>query len=238
MTDISIELKNVSKTFKIKKLNLATGKSTIEIINSLDNISLKIEKGKMIGIIGRNGSGKTTLLRVIAQIFYPQIGEVLVNGSVGPVLQIGAGGNDEFSVEETIIINGLYRGLKKQDILNKIPDILKFAELEVYRNTKMKHLSTGMKVRIMFSTIFSLDPDILLIDEVISVGDQEFRKKSFDSFISFKNRGKTILLVSHNLSMIQQLCDEVYYIDKGQIIDHGSPQKVIQSYTDSFKFTS
>jgi len=226
-------LKNISKSFKVK--SFYQNKIKISKIQSLDDISLSVENGKMIGIIGKNGSGKTTLLRIIAGIFQPDSGTLEVDGTIGPLLQIGAGANDEYSVQETIIFSGLLHGFSIDEITKKIPEILKFAELESYANAKMKYLSSGMKIRILFSVSLTIDPDILLVDEVMAVGDIVFREKSFKSFLNFKKEGKTIILVSHNLSLIQQLCDEVYLLDKGKVIEHGTPKRVIERYRELIK---
>lgn len=227
MTEYSIRVKDVSKTFETSR---KIGDLKEKRIKAIDNISMDIEKGQMIGLIGRNGSGKTTLLRLIASILYPNSGKIVTEGTVGPLLQIGAGSNDELTVMENIIMQGVLFGFEKKWITQKVPEIIKFAELDDYQNEKMKHLSSGMKVRIMFSTAMQMDPDILLVDEIIAVGDLKFREKSFDSFLSFKNRNKTIVFVSHNLQVVQKLCDVVYFLDKGKIIDYGEPEKVIKSY--------
>lgn len=227
MTEYSIRVKDVSKSFKTSR---KIGDLKEKKIKAIDNISMYIEKGQMIGLIGRNGSGKTTLLRLIASILYPNSGKIVTNGTVGPLLQIGAGSNDELTVMENIIMQGVLFGFEKKWITQKVPEIIKFAELDDYKNEKMKLLSSGMKVRIMFSTAMQMDPDILLVDEIIAVGDLKFREKSFDSFLSFKNRNKTIVFVSHNLQVVQKLCDVVYFLDKGKIIDYGEPEKVIKSY--------
>ena len=229
MIDYAIRIKDVSKTFDTSQKKIF-GNSVLSKIKAIDNISLNIEAGKMVGIIGRNGSGKTTLLRLIASILYPNSGKIVTKGKVSPLLQVGAGSNDELSVTENIIMQGILLGFEKKWITQKVPEIIKFAELDDYKNEKMKHLSSGMKARIMFSTAIQIDPDILLVDEVISVGDLKFREKSFESFLSFKNKNKTIVLVSHNLQIVQKLCDVVYFLDKGKIVDYGDAEKVIKAY--------
>jgi len=235
MDNYAIIVKNVSKTFQLQSDRLQKTSSSIIKIKSTDNISLKIEQGKMVGLIGRNGSGKTTLLRLIAGILHPDEGSVETSGIIGPLLQVGVGSTEEFTVNENIITYGILLGFKEKWIKEKIPEILKFAELQEYGNVKMKHLSSGMKVRVMFSTAMLIDPDILLVDEIISVGDEAFRKKSFEAFLSFKNRKKTIILVSHNLKMVKQLCDIVYFLEKGKIIEFGNPEEVIKAYQDHYK---
>lgn len=231
MNEYAIRANNVSKTFEMSKGGF-TNKSGLNQVKAVDNISLNIEKGKMVGLIGKNGSGKTTLLRLFAGILHPNMGKIVTKGRVGPLLQVGAGSNEELTVHENIIMQGILFGFEKKWIEDKVSEIIKFAELEDYKNEKMKHLSSGMKVRIMFSTAMQMEPDILLVDEIIAVGDLKFRLKSFDSFLSFKNRGKTIVFVSHNLQAVQKYCDVVYFLDKGRIIDHGEPEKVIKAYQE------
>lgn len=233
--DSVIILENIEKTFKLQNNYNLQSKSKIHKIKSIDNISMSIKKGTTVGIIGKNGCGKTTLLRLISGVYSPDKGKISIIGKLGPLLQVGVGTNGEYTVKENIVFNGLLLGLKKKEISKKIPEILKFAELEQYEFVKMKYLSSGMKIRIMFSTAMTIDPDILLIDEIISVGDASFREKSFKKFISFKENKKTIVLVSHNLSMIQKLCDEVYALDKGKIIASGDPKSVIQKYLEYCK---
>lgn len=230
MTEYAVILKNISKIFYFNNLGIFSSKSKLKKIKSTDNISLKIEKGKMIGMIGKNGSGKTTLLRLISGILKPDEGTIEINGKIGPLLQVGAGTNEELTVAENIVMQGILLGFDKKWITEKIASILEFAELESYRNVRMKHLSSGMKVRMTFSTALLMNPDILLVDEIISVGDEAFRKKSFEAFLSFKKRNKTIIFVSHNLQIVKELCDEVYFLDKGHIIESGNPEKVINTY--------
>ncbi len=235
MDNYAIVVKNISKTFQLQSNRLKKTDSLIIKIKSTDNISLKIEQGKMVGLIGKNGSGKTTLLRLIGGILHPDEGSIETSGKIGPLLQVGVGSSEEFTVNENIITYGILLGFKEKWIKEKIPEILKFAELQEYGYVKMKHLSSGMKVRVMFSTAMLIDPDILLVDEIMSVGDEAFRKKSFEAFLSFKNRKKTILFVSHNLKMVKQLCDIVYFLEKGKIIEFGNPEEVIKAYQDHYK---
>jgi len=231
MTEYAVVANNLTKSYRLPKNELVY-RSKLESRKTIDSVSFNIEKGKLVGIIGKNGSGKTTLLRLIAGILKKDTGTINTNGKIGPLLQIGAGSNEELSVKENIILQGILLGIDKHTITDKVSEILKFAELEEYVNTKMKHLSSGMKVRIMFSTAMSNNPDILLVDEVISVGDISFRQKSYDAFMSFKKRNKTIIFVSHNLRVVQEICDEVIMLNEGKIIEMGEPVKVIKTYTN------
>ncbi len=228
-----IILKNISKKFKVN--TIVDPEKPSFYIKSVDNVSLSIEKGKMIGIVGKKGSGKTTLLRIIAGVFVSYEGILEMSVKIGLLLQIVCMTNEEITVNENIILNGLLLGFKKDSITKKIPSILKFAELKNYGGIKMKYLSSGMKVRIMFSTALQIDPDILLVDEVLSVGDISFRQKSFDEFMSFKKRGKTIIFVSHNLSAVEKLCDEVFVMENGQVIKSGKSREMIQFYKERYE---
>jgi len=240
----AITVKNVSKFFKLKqkksffyrRLNdFAQRIERRDTIKSLDNISFTIPKGEVLGIIGLNGSGKTTLLRTIAGIYKPDTGYVRVNGMMAPLLQIGTGFHNELNAEENIVMYGILLGLTKQQITAKIGQILKFAELENFSGMKLKHYSSGMRARLGFGTALQVNPDILLVDEVLSVGDIVFRKKSSEAFRSFKHKGKTILYTTHNLGIVSALSDRILLIDKGRLITIGNPDEVIQKYKDIIK---
>ena len=241
--EIVLEIKNLSKVFKIyhEKNNtffefLASSfkrSKNIEHLGVLKDISFNVEKGKMLGIIGSNGSGKTTLLKIIAKILVPDSGQVSITGKVIPFLELGTVFNVELTARDNVIIYGLLLGFSKKEILSKLEKIIKFAELENFVDTKLKNFSTGMYARLAFSTAIEVDPDILLVDEVLSVGDESFQQKSFKKFSEFKNNGKTIIFVSHNLPQVQELCDDVLWLKNGHIESYGEPDKVIQDYRNS-----
>lgn len=238
-----IELENVTKTFSLNRIegiykiiqNLASFFAGQKKLIALDNVSFAVSKGEVLVIIGRNGGGKTTLLRVISGIYTPDSGRVQVNGSMAPLLQIGVGFQNELDAKENIIISAMLSGMSKSEISSKVTTILEYAGLEEFSEMKLKYYSTGMRSRLAFSTAIQLDPDILLVDEVLAVGDQEFRKKSFKEFISFKQRGKTVIYTTHNLDSVLQLADRVLLIDKGKVIMIGNPQDVIQKYNELTK---
>lgn len=232
MSELAINMKNVSKYFKLNRTSINLHKSGIDTIKAIDNISMEIKKGKMIGIIGKNGSGKTTLLRLIGGILQPNNGNIETHGRIGPLLHIGSGISEELTVRENIITYGILLGFSKQWINSKVKEILEFAELTDYENVKIKYLSSGMRTRAMFSTALQMDPDILLVDEIISVGDLSFRQKSFEEFLSFKKNYKTIILVSHNLEIVKKFCDEVYFLDSGKIIESGDPKETVRKYQE------
>lgn len=240
MNETVIRLKDVEKSFRLFKekkqsiFHLLTSFNETtrgyEKLKVLDNISFEINKGEMVGIIGRNGSGKTTLLKIISGILNPDKGYIERNGEITPFLEIGTGFNGELSARENIIQYGIILGFSKNVIKNKIDEILKYAELERFVDTKLKHFSSGMYARLAFATAVQVDPEIMLVDEVLSVGDASFQKKSSETFKEFIEKKKTILFISHDLNSIKNLCDRVMVIDKGKIVYSGEPSLAIEYY--------
>lgn len=231
--DTAIEVKNLTKKFNLneRKNIFNISKSTPDKkITALDNISFSIKKGEVVGIIGVNGSGKTTLLQTIAGIYTPDGGSVKVSGSLAPVLQIGAGFNQELDATENIIIYGMLLGLSKKFIKSKIDSILNYAEIEEFSELKLKHFSSGMRSRLAVSTIFQLNPDILLLDEILAVGDLNFREKCFKTFISLKENNRTILVSTHALNLLRLFCDRVLLINKGKLLTFSSPDEAVEKF--------
>ena len=238
MNHNAIILKNVTKNFKIQKRdtfqitnNLNSNQHTNNF-TALDDISFQVQKGEILGIIGFNGGGKTTLLRIISGIYTPDFGEVQVNGKLAPLLQIGTGFHNELNANENIVITGMLLGIPKEKIKEKINKIIEFAELEQFSDMKLKHYSSGMRARLGFSTALELDPDILLVDEILSVGDTAFKEKSQKAFLSFKNKGKTILFATHNLSMLPKLCDRVLLLHNAKVFYIGDPEAAVKKYRE------
>jgi len=231
MDEESITVKNLNKTFFIK--NHLTQKN--EKLEVLKDISFSVKTGEIVGILGRNGAGKTTLLRIISGVYKPDSGTVKTKGVLAPLLQVGTGFQDELEPKDNIIIYGLLLGIKKNLIKSKVNKILKFAELEKFENVKLKHFSSGMRARLGFSTALELKPDILLVDEILSVGDLAFSKKSYNEFLKFKKNNKTILFTSHNLNAIADLSDRVLLLENGSIIASGPPEQVIPKYEELIK---
>ncbi|HUS50585.1 MAG TPA: ABC transporter ATP-binding protein [Candidatus Paceibacterota bacterium] len=237
---VVIEVKNLTKKF-----NLNTKKNIFEKIASLttqkkqitalDNLSFSIKKGEVVGIIGYNGSGKTTLLQTIAGIYSPDSGTIKVSGSMAPVLQIGSGFNTELDATENIIIYGMLLGLSKKYIKSKIHLIMEYAEINEFSELKLKHFSAGMKSRLAVSTIFQLEPDILLLDEILAVGDFKFREKCFKTFISLKEKNRTILISTHALNLLPLFCDRVLLINKGKLVAFTSPNEAVKQFKDLFE---
>jgi len=237
MENISIQVNNISKTFKFDKplgvskiVNKLNSKN--KTLTVLDKISFTVNKGEILGIIGFNGSGKTTLLRIIAGVYKPDTGSVEINGRLSPLLQLGAGFQRDLDARENIIMNGMLLGITKSEIQDKVESIIQYAELEKFVNMKLKHYSSGMRARLAFSVAMQINPDILLIDEVLSVGDKDFQQKSYDSFLSFTKNKKTILHASHNLKKLSEFSDRILLLHKGQNIMIGKPDDVIKKYME------
>jgi len=241
MSDLNaIEVKNVVKTFRIHHEKKSTvfdvlastvyRKNSFEDLVVLDDVSFSVKKGEMLGIIGKNGSGKTTLLRLIAKIFKPNSGTIVTNGSIIPLLQLGAGFQYDLTARDNIILYGVILGFTQKDMRNKVDEVLKFAELEKFADTKLANFSSGMIARHAFATAVQADPDILIVDEVLSVGDAAFREKSYKAFLSFRERKKTILYVSHDISSVKEMCDRAMLLDKGKIQGIGPSSEVVNTY--------
>ena len=242
MSENSINVKNVSKKFRLYHEKRTTifeslsgsinRKSYYETLQVLNNVSFNVKKGETFGIVGRNGSGKTTLLRILSKIYQPDSGTIETNGSVVPVLALGLGFHPDLTAITNIYQSSILLGISKKQIVDKTNDIIKFAELEKFADTKIKNFSSGMAMRLAFSTAVQVDPAVLLLDEVIAVGDLNFQKKCLAVMEDFKKRGKSIVIVSHNPSDIKQLCDRALFLKDGHIETIGNPTEVMESYTN------
>ena len=242
MSDYAVSVKNISKKFKLfheKRDSIyesAAGffqkKRHSEILQALDDVSFNVKHGEIFGIIGRNGDGKTTLLRIISKIYSPDSGSVDVKGRVIPVLSLGLGFHPELTAISNVYQSSILLGFKKEDITKRIAEIIKFAELERFADTKVKNFSSGMQLRLAFATSVLVDPDILIVDEVLAVGDVNFQKKCLDTIMSFKKRGKAIIFVSHSMAEISNFCDTVMFLKEGKVGNIGSPAESIAAYQD------
>ena len=201
-----------------------------ESFRALDDVSLTVARGAACGVIGRNGSGKSTLLKLVAGITRPTGGEVRVDGRVSALIELGAGFHPEISGRENVFINGVMLGLSRREIDRRFDEIVDFAELEDFIDAPVKTYSSGMYMRLGFAVAVHVDPDVLLVDEVLAVGDEGFSLKCLDKFAEFKRRGKTILLVTHALSMVERFCDEAVWLDAGRKRLVGDPRRVVQMY--------
>jgi len=243
MSEYKVEVKNLSKKFKIyhEKRNSVyetiTGwfqrKKYYEDLQVLQDISFKVKQGEMLGIIGKNGVGKTTLLRIISNVYEPDSGDVIITGSLVPFLSLGVGFQVDLTARDNIIQYGILLGFKKEEISKRVDEIIKFAELERFQDTKLKNFSTGMYMRLAFATAIQVDPDILIIDETIAVGDIGFQKKSLEKILEFKKRGKAIIFVGHDMAPIEASCDRVIFLNNGKIEAEGEPKQVIKTYKKS-----
>ncbi len=239
MNDSAIIVKNVTKIFKITKplglVDLLKSKSNHKQeknLTALDDISFTVKKGEILGIIGLNGCGKTTLLRIIAGVYQPDSGSVQVNGKISQLLQLGAGFQGELNAKDNIILNGMLLGVSKSQITQKIGQILEYAELTKFSNMRLKHFSSGMKSRLAFATSMQINPDVLLVDEIQAVGDKNFRKKSYETFLSLKKNKKTVLHATHNLEKLSDFSDRVLLIHEGKVVMLGEPEEVIKKYLE------
>ena len=197
---------------------------------ALNDVSLIVPKGVTYGVIGRNGSGKSTLLKLVAGITKPSMGEVRVQGRVSALIELGAGFHPEISGRENVFINGIMLGLSHREVDRRFDEIVEFAELQDFIDAPVKTYSSGMYMRLGFAVAVHVDPEVLLVDEVLAVGDEGFSLKCLDKFAEFKRRGKTILLVTHGLSMVERFCDEAVWLEAGKKQTTGDPKRVVQMY--------
>jgi ABC-type polysaccharide/polyol phosphate transport system ATPase subunit len=240
----AIEVVNVSKIYRrySGRRQFATLKSALlsrslirdlrpdETFSALRDVSVDVPAGRTLGVIGRNGSGKSTLLKLVAGITKPTTGTVRVNGRISALIELGAGFHPEISGRENVFINGIMLGLSKREVARRFDEIVEFAELEDFIDAPVKTYSSGMYMRLGFAVAVHVDPDVLLVDEVLAVGDEAFTHKCLDKFAEFKRRGKTILLVTHALGLVERFCDEALWLDAGQKRAMGDPKRVAGAY--------
>jgi len=240
MQDIAIQAENISKTFRIPHEKISTLRGAFvnmfrsngyEEFKALDNVNFEVKKGEFFGIIGRNGSGKSTLLKILAGIYQPDKGgKVKINGLVSPFLELGIGFNPELSGRDNIYLNASVLGLTRKQIDKKFDDIVEFSELRRFIDQKVKNYSSGMQVRLMFSVAIHANREILLMDEVLAVGDTNFQSKCFEKFNEYHEQGKTVVLVTHDIGTVQKYCDRAMLLRDGKIQMIGNPQKVSNEY--------
>jgi len=239
----TIQLINITKTFKIpqeKKDSVReyfiswNSKSSFKTFKALNNISLEVKTGEWLGVIGPNGSGKSTLLKIIAGIYEADKGKIAINGHLVPFLELGVGFNPELSAKDNIFLNGVILGMTRKKLKKQFNHIVNFAGIKPFINQKLKNFSTGMQMRLGFSIAIQAPGDIFLLDEVLAVGDYQFRQKTNKVFHSLKQQGKTVIMVSHELDQLTNFCDQVIWINQGQIVAQGKPQTIINRYTKSF----
>jgi ABC-type polysaccharide/polyol phosphate transport system ATPase subunit len=239
----AIDLVHVSKVYRkysgrqfatlksaLLQRSLLTELSPTETFPALRDVSFSVAAGRTCGVIGRNGSGKSTALKLVAGITKPTAGTVTVRGRVSALIELGAGFHPEISGRENVFINGIMLGLSRREIERRFDEIVDFAELREFIEAPVKTYSSGMYMRLGFAVAIHVDPDVLLVDEVLAVGDEAFTHKCLDKFAEFRRTGKTILLVTHALGLVERFCDEAVWIDQGVIRSHGDPKRVVDAY--------
>jgi ABC-2 type transport system ATP-binding protein len=239
--DIVIKVDNVSKAFKLPHekqsslkgmfVNVFKKTRSFERQSALKDISFEVKKGEFFGIVGRNGGGKSTLLKLIAGIYSPDIGIITVNGKLTPFIELGVGFNHELTGRENVYLNGALLGFSRNEMAVMYDDIVAFAELERFMDQKLKNYSSGMQVRLAFSIAIRAESEILVMDEVLAVGDAAFQKKCFDVFRELKNQGRTIILVTHDMSNVERFCDRVLVLNESKIMKIGTPQEAATIYS-------
>jgi ABC-2 type transport system ATP-binding protein len=241
MDQFAITIEDISKVFElpyekrtsIKSLfvNLfKSKKSGFELQKALNGVSFEVRKGEFFGIVGRNGSGKSTLLKLLAGIYTPTSGHINVSGSLTPFIELGVGFNPELTGRENVYLNGSLLGFNRREMEAMYKDIVDFAELERFMDQKLKNYSSGMQVRLAFSIAIRAQSDILLLDEVLAVGDAAFQQKCFDYFNELKANGQTVILVTHDMSAVRRFCQRALLLDKGKIIQEGDPDTISRAY--------
>src|SRR5437867_5134443 len=201
-----------------------------ETFPALKEVSFSVPKGSTYGVIGRNGSGKSTALKLVAGITKPTSGKVNVDGRISALIELGAGFHPEISGRENVFINGIMLGLSKREIQSRFDDIVDFAELREFIDAPVKTYSSGMYMRLGFAVAIHVNPDVLLVDEVLAVGDEAFTHKCLDKFAEFKRRGRTILLVTHSLGLVERFCDAAMWRDAGHVRGAGDPKRIVGAY--------
>jgi lipopolysaccharide transport system ATP-binding protein len=240
MTQPAVQFERVSKRFTIHHERARSfqdllvrrfrGSASSEEFWALRDVSFEIEPGSALGIVGANGSGKSTLLKLVTRILTPTSGSVRVQGRVSALLELGAGFHPELTGRDNVFLNASILGLRRRDVAARFDGIVQFAGLERFIDIPVKHYSSGMAARLGFAVAINVDPDVLLIDEVLSVGDEAFQERCLEEVRRFRRAGKTLLLVSHDLESIRELCTEAVWLDGGQVAGRGSPQSTIAAY--------
>ena len=228
----------IDKTFSLKKLFikvLSLKKEKKELFKALNDVTFNVEKGEVIGLVGSNGAGKSTLLKVVAGVMKPTKGEVEVQGKICPMIELGAGFDVELTARENIYLNGAVMGYTREFLDSKFQEIVDFSELHEFLDVPVKNFSSGMMARLAFSIATVVDPDILIVDEILSVGDVSFQAKSGDKMKSMINGGTTVLFVSHSLDQIKKLCNRVVWLEKGKVVKIGDAVTICDEYLESQK---
>jgi lipopolysaccharide transport system ATP-binding protein len=241
MSDIAVHVDNVSKKFRLYhernqsiKSALMRGRTSVhEDFWALRDVNFEVPTGSTFGLIGSNGSGKSTLLKCLAKIYYPEKGNITHNGKIAALLEVGSGFHPELSGRENVFLNGSILGMSKKEVTRKFDEIVDFSGVEQFIDQPVKNYSSGMYVRLGFAIAINVDPDILVVDEVLAVGDAEFQEKCRRKFIDFKDAGKTVILVSHSMGQVEDMCDHAAWLSHGNLVEVGDATTTIKSYLDS-----
>ena len=242
-SNIAISIVNMTKIFKVyydkpgtlKERLIFWKNSRRELRTILNNINVEIKKGETVALIGTNGSGKSTLLKLMTKIIYPNKGTVKVNGKLTSLIELGAGFHPDFTGRENIYFNASIFGLNRKQIDERIDDIIKFSELEQFIDNPIRTYSSGMYMRLAFSIAINVDADVLLIDEILAVGDQHFQDKCYEKLHELKNSDKTIIIVTHDLDKVLELCNRAIWIKDGKVCADGKPNKLVEQYLKECK---
>ena len=234
----AIAVSGVSKHFRIyrsrettlKETMLARRRGVYEEFTAVDDVSFEVPTGEALGIFGRNGSGKSTMLKMLARILSPDAGTIAVKGRIAALLEVGAGFHPEYSATENIFLSGAIYGMSRQELAPRVDDIIAFAQLERFADNPVKTYSSGMYARLGFSIAVNVDPDVLLVDEVLAVGDESFRSRCYERMLAFREAGKTLILVTHDLGAIASFCSRAIWLDEGRVRGEGSPESITRRY--------
>jgi ABC-2 type transport system ATP-binding protein len=246
MTEVAIEIEAVTKRFRIyhqhasslKERVIGAGRNAFEEFYALSDVSFDVNVGETVGLLGHNGSGKSTLLKCVAGTLRPTSGRIRTRGRVAALLELGAGFHPELTGRENVYLNGSILGLSSAEIDAVFDDIVAFAELEKFIDNQVKHFSSGMYARLGFAVAVNVDPDILLIDEVLAVGDEAFQRKCLDRIRRFSNEGRTILVVSHSAGLLRQVCDRVAVLDHGELLTYDSADQAVETFREALMANS
>jgi ABC-2 type transport system ATP-binding protein len=241
VTDIAVRVDHVSKSFRMYhernqtiKAAIMRGRTSVhEDFWALDDVTFDVPTGSTFGLIGSNGSGKSTLLKCLANIYYPNKGNISHFGSIAAMLEVGSGFHSELSGRDNIFLNGSILGMSKKEITRKYDEIVDFSGVEAFIDQPVKNYSSGMYVRLGFAVAINVDPDILVVDEVLAVGDADFQAKCMQKFRDFKKAGKTVILVTHDMGTVTNMCDNVAWLNHGKLVKVGEAEPTIAAYMDS-----
>lgn len=243
MSDYAIDIQNITKTYNMYKKPSDRFKEALnpmkktyhDLFYALKDVTMQIEKGEMIGFVGENGSGKSTILKIITGVLTPTSGSMTIDGKISALLELGSGFNPEYSGYENIFLNGMVLGFSREEMEERVDDVIKFADIGDHLYQPVKTYSSGMFVRLAFAVAINVDPDILIVDEALAVGDLEFQLKCMEKFTEIKNSGKTILFVSHDVNSVRRFCDRTFWLKNGEVVEYGDTMDVTTNYENFLK---